>query len=234
MTRTTRTTRIINLEKYIEFPSTTDKVEGFSGINFHFNSQIIAKIEQARQRGHGLHISRKLQTKLRCCSLIGLESYLQSGLSICTYYQQEDREEAVIKSLLSPDGDIMHQISSYYLHHHQLCTQITSTHYWLMQQLTLHLAWQRTRLGDYLAWLVAILAMLGLLVAYPQGIFTNLMALGIVILLTWGLQKLCKVMFGLGTRALDNWAIAQFLILSSSSQLWQQEMAKLFLKYLVV
>lgn len=235
-TRTgTRTgTRTINLDKYIEFSTATKKADRGSGINFHFSPQIITKIQQAKQRGHRLHISKQLQTKLRYCSLIGIESYFQSGLSICTYYQQDDSEQPVIKSLLSPDGDMLHQISSYYLNHHQFCAEITSAHYWLLQQLTRPLAWQQTRLGDILAWLVAVLLMLGLVIAYPQGIITNIGALAIVILVTWGLQKLLRFIFSFGARALDRWAIAQFLSFSHSPQPWQQKMARLFLKYLVI
>ncbi len=222
--------RTINLEKYIEFPVAATKMDGFSGINFHFNPQIIAKIHQAQQRGHRLHVSKQLQTQLRCSALLGIESYLQSGLSICTYYQEEDREEPVIKSLLSPDGDMLHQVCGYYLNHQQ----ITSAHYWLLQQLTRHLAWQQTRIVNILAWSIAVLIILGLLLAYPQGITTNILAWGIVILVTWGLQKLLKFIFRFQSEHLEQWAIAQFLSLSTSPQPGQQKMAKFFLQYLVV
>lgn len=224
-------TRTINLEKYIEFPAATAKVEGFSGINFHFDSQVVAKIHQAQQRGIRLHISKQLQTKLRCSALLGLESYIQSGLSICTYYRMEDHEEPVIKSLLSPDGDMLHQIASNYLH--QDYGQITTAHYWLLPQLTRHLAWQRTRIVDILAWSIAILCIIGLFLAYPQGITANILAWGIVILITWGLQKLLKFIFRFQAGSLDQWAIAQFLSLSTSPQPGQQKMARFFLKYFV-
>lgn len=226
--------RTINLEKYIEFPAATTKIDGFSGINFHFNSQIITKIHQAEQRGYRLYISKQLQTQLRCCALLGLESYLQSGLSICTYYQRDDYEEPVIKSLLSPDGDMLHQVSSYYLNHHQFCPQITSAHYWLLQQLTRNLAWQRTRIVDVLAWITAVFLMLGLLFAYPQGITTNILAWGIVILVTWGLQKLLRFILKFRAEGVDQWAIARFLSLSTSPQPGQQKVAKFFLQYLVI
>ena len=226
-------TRTINLEKYIEFPATSG-ISDFSGINFHFNSQILAKIHQAKQKGHRLHISKQLQTQLRCCSLLGRESYFQSGLSICTYYQQNDYEEPVIKSLLSPDGDMLHQVSSHYLNQSQLCHEITSAHHWLLPQLTRSLTWQRTRLGDMLAWLIAVLLILGLFLAYPQGITANILAWGIVILVIWGLQKLLRFIFSFGAKSLDQWAIAQFLSLSSSPQPGQQKMARFFLHHLVV
>lgn len=226
-------TRTINLEKYIEFPAATTKADGFSGINFHFDSQVIAKIHQAQQRGTRLQVSKELQTQLRCCALLGLESYIQSGLSICTYYQREDCEEPVIKSLLSPDGDMLHQVSSYYLNHHS-CHQITSAHYWLLQQLTRHLAWQQTRIVDILAWSIAILCILGLLLIYPQGITANILAWGIVLLVTWGLQKLLKFIFRFQAGSLDQWAIAKFLSLSTSPQQGQQKMARFFLQHFVV
>jgi hypothetical protein len=226
-------TRTINLEKYIEFPAATTKVDGFSGINFHFDSQVIAKIHQAQQRGTRLQVSKQLQTQLRCCALLGLESYIQSGLSICTYYQRDDHEEPVIKSLLSPDGDMLHQVSSYYLSH-QSCHQITSAHYWLLQQLTRHLAWQQTRIVDILAWSIAILCILGLFIAYPQGITANILAWGIVLLVTWGLQKLLKFIFKFQAGSLEQWAIDKFLSLSTSPQRGQQKMAKFFLQYFVV
>jgi len=225
--------RTINLEKYIEFPATTQGIDAISGINFHFNSQIIAKIHQAKQRGQRLYISKQLQTQLRCCSLLGKESYFQSGLSICTYYQQNDCEEPVIKSLLSPDGDMLHQVSSHYLHH-QFCHEITSAHHWLLPQLTRSLAWQQTRLGDMLAWSIAILLVLGLFLIYPQGITANILAWGIVILVIWGLQRLLRFIFSFGTKSLDQWAIAQFLSFSSSPQPGRQKMARFFLQYLVV
>lgn len=224
-------TRTINLEKYIEFPATTT-IDGFSGINFHLDSQVIAKIHQAQQRGIRLHISKQLQTQLRCCALLGLESYIQSGLSVCSYYQREDCKEPVIKSLLSPDGDMLHQIARGYLH--EDFNQVTAAHYWLLPQLTRHLAWQRTRIVDVLAWSIALLCILGLLVAYPKSITANILAWGIVILVTWGLQKLLKFIFRFQAGSLDQWAIGKFLSLSTSPQPGQQKMAKFFLQYFVV
>ena len=229
-----KVTKTINLEKYIEFASPTKSLDAFSGVNFHFNSQIIAKIHQAKHRGYRLQISRQLQTNLRCCSLIGQESYFQSGLSVCSYYRQDKQEEPVIKSLISPEGGMVNQVSSYYLDRHQLCNEITTAHYWLVQQLTQQLAWQQTRVVDILSWLLAIGLVGGLILVYPQGIFTNIVALAVVVVGVLLLQKLLKTIISLGAVELDQWAIAWFLSLGSSPHPWQQQLAKFFLEYLVI
>ena len=225
--------KTINLEKYIEFPTLSKSIDTFAGINFHCNAQILDKIQQAQQRGDRLHFSKKLRTNLRCCALLGTSSYLQSGLSICTYFQQDDYAEPVMKSLISVDGDVINQISSDCLSH-QLRPQLTTAHYWFLQQITRQLPWQRTFIVDLLAWSIAILLILCLIIAYPQGVLTNLLALGIVLIIMWGLQKILKFLLSFNAKAIDRWAIAKFLNFSISPQPWQQKMAKLFLQHIIV
>jgi hypothetical protein len=225
--------KTINLEKYIEFPTLSKSIDNFAGINFHCHAQVLDKIQQAQQRGDRLHFSKQLRTNLRCCALLGTSSYLQSGLSICTYYQQDDYAEPVMKSLISADGDVINQISGDCLSH-ELRPQLTTAHYWFLQQITRQLTWQRTLIVDLLAWSIATLLIVALILAYPQGIITNIVALVMAVLIIWILQKFFKFLLNFNAKAIDRWAIAKFLSFSTSPQPWQQKMAKLFLQHIVV
>lgn len=225
--------KTINLEKHIEFPVLSKNIDTFAGINFHCNAQILDKIQLAKQRGDRLHFSKQLRTNLRCCALLGTSSYLQSGLSICTYYQQDDYAEPVMKSLISADGDVINQISGDCLSH-ELRPQLTTAHYWFLQQITRQLAWKRTLIIDLIAWSIAILLIVALILSYPQGIITNIVALVMAVIIIWILQKFFKFLLSFNAKAIDRWAIAKFLSFSISPQPWQQKMAKLFLQYIVV
>ncbi|NJL90516.1 MAG: hypothetical protein HC916_12550 [Coleofasciculaceae cyanobacterium SM2_1_6] len=225
--------KTINLEKYIEFPTLSKSTDTFAGINFHCHGQMLDKIQQAQQRGDRLHFSKQLRTNLRCCALLGTSSYLQSGLSICTYYHQDGYAEPVMKSLISTDGEVINQISGDCLRH-QLYPQLTTAHYWFLQQITRKLVWQRTLIVDLLAWSIATLLIVALILAYPQGIITNIVALVMAVIIIWILQKILKFLLSFKAKAIDQWAIAKFLSFSISPQPWQQKMAKLFLQYIVV
>ncbi|NES25100.1 MAG: hypothetical protein F6K41_40890 [Symploca sp. SIO3E6] len=148
----------LNLERYIKINQ--EKIHShvlFHSISFHLESELLTKIQQAQQIGSPLEISSKLLADLRYSVLIDRENCIQTGLTFYTYYWQDGSEEALMRSVIATDGDILHQIQSECLQEPQFCHQIASAHYWLIEQLLSQL-----RLGtvvhlNFLAWLMSLL-----------------------------------------------------------------------------
>jgi hypothetical protein len=103
------------------------------GIRFNLDKDILQKIQQAQHTGRHLHISRELLTDLRYYALLEEDNHLQSGLTFCTYYLRSGSEEALMRSVISADGDIFHQIKSDCLESPNFCRRIASAHYWLIR-----------------------------------------------------------------------------------------------------
>ena len=70
------------------------------------------------------------------------EIYLQLGLTFYTCYSDEQKNQIekkkLFRSVISPDGDILHQISSSSLQHPDF-PEISAAHHWLTAQLLNHL-----------------------------------------------------------------------------------------------
>ncbi|HBB30878.1 MAG TPA: hypothetical protein DDZ80_12950 [Cyanobacteria bacterium UBA8803] len=171
------------------------------GIRFTLDKEILQRIKQAKQMGYRLDISRPLLTDLRYVSLIDSENRLQSGLAFCTYYCRGESEEALMRSVISLDGDIVNQIRSDCLERPNFCRELASAHYWLIEQLLTQL-----RLGalvrlnlllSLLCWGLALL-IVGAMVILALPDFLNnpwmfLVALVMVCLLEAGLQRLLRL-----------------------------------------
>lgn len=131
---------------------------------FDLNEQALRKIHQARIRNYPLYVPCSLRILLLRLALshIGVttsnrrkkaNTYLLPGLTFYTCYAdgQEDqklehtyftpsraKKKKLLRSLISPDGDILHQICSSSLQHPYF-SEISSTHHWLTTQLLNHL-----------------------------------------------------------------------------------------------
>ncbi|NET58654.1 MAG: hypothetical protein F6K47_21610 [Symploca sp. SIO2E6] len=148
----------LNLDRYIKINQ--ERIRSrvlLHSISFHLESELLTQIQQAQQTGSTLEISPELLTNLRYSALIDGENCLQTGLTFCTYYWQDGSEEALMRSVIATDGDILHQIRSDCLQEPQFCHQITGAHYWLIEQLL-----RQLRLGTLvnlnpLAWVLSLL-----------------------------------------------------------------------------
>jgi hypothetical protein len=141
------------------------------GVRFHLDKDILAEIQRARETGRSVTISGQLLADLRVWALLGRENYPTSSLVFSTYYQQGDAEEALMRSTISPDGNILNQIRADCLERPDFCDNIAAAHYWLIAQLLGQLPLGAIRRFHWLPWglsvvivAVGVLPFIGLLV----------------------------------------------------------------------
>lgn len=130
---------------------------------FNLNEQALRKIHQVRTKNFPLHIPCSLRLRLLRDALLKREVrilnrrktkiYLQPGLTFYTYYSDEQEtqklgrsyftpsiieKKKLLRSVISPDGDILHQICGSSLQHPYF-SEISAAHHWLTAQLLNHL-----------------------------------------------------------------------------------------------
>lgn len=150
----------------------------FHGVRFTLDKESLHQIQQAQQMGDSLKLSRQLLTDLRYYALIDDENRWQSGLSFCTYYQRGNSQEALMRSVIGMDGDIIHQIQRNCLERPNFSRQISAAHYWLIEQVM-----RQLRFGEYVpltglinvfAWGLALLIALLLVIPFIPVFLNNL------------------------------------------------------------
>lgn len=133
-------------------------------IFFDLDKQALQKIHQARIRDCSIYLPCSLRILLLRHALLHIgvitperrkkaNSYLLPGLAFYTCYSddQEDqvfdhtyftpsiaKKKKLLRSLISPDGDVLNQICSSSLQHPYFL-EISATHHWLTTQLLNHL-----------------------------------------------------------------------------------------------
>ena len=131
---------------------------------FDLDEQALRKIHQARIRNYPLYVPCCLRILLLRLALshIGVttsnrrkkaNTYLLPGLTFYTCYADKQegqklkhtyftpsraKKKKLLRSLISPDGDILHQICSSSLQHPYF-SEISAAHHWLTTQLLNHL-----------------------------------------------------------------------------------------------
>lgn len=226
----------LNLEPYItiEKERITRKRVVFHSIRFNLDKDILKTIQQAQETGRRLYLSRKLLSDLRYYVLIDGENLLQSGLTFYTYYQRGGFNEALMRSVISTDGDIFHQIKSDCLERPNFCRQLVSAHYWLIDQL-LH----QLRLGTFfrlnlLSWGLSLLITGVTLIPYIQQLIEVnpwlLLAPVVMVLL---LQRILQPLLLLFLPILGRWALRKLLSGLLSRKPLEKKIAKGILGWLV-
>ncbi len=219
----------LNLEPYIKVDKEQigRKRVLFHSIRFNLDKDILRQIQHAQQTGRPLAISRELLTDLRYYALIDGESRLQSGLTFYTYYLRGSLEEALLRSVISTDGDIIHQIKSDCLEHPKFCRQITSAHYWLIEQLLSQLRLRAQLKVNQLSWALSLLIVAAIVIPYlPQLIQASPWTLLAPIVMSWLLQVGLKHLLRLLLPTLGRWALRQLLSSLLSRQLLEKKIAK--------
>jgi hypothetical protein len=112
-----------------------DRNSIFPSINFHLNSDRLLKLERYRAKHRFIKLSSTFVSNFRYLASIDRQNYLHSGLTFCTYYQQDERKQIAIRSVIFLNGEINQQICSDLLQHPELARQLISLHYWLSEQL---------------------------------------------------------------------------------------------------
>lgn len=200
----------------------------FHGVRFHLDKDILAAIQLARETSHPATISGELLADLRVWVLLGPENPPPSSLVFSTYYQDGDVAEALMRSTISPDGNILHQIRADCLERPDFCNNIAAAHYWLIAQLLgqLRLGTIRRRFR-WLPWglsvlivAVGVLPFLGLLVQVSPWLL--LVPLVLVGLLQIVLRPLLVWLFP----TLGCWQQRQLLSGLLSRQGWRRAIAQ--------
>jgi len=226
----------LNLDPYIQVDKEqiTRKRVLFHGIHFHLDKDILTSIQQAQETGRPLEISHQLLADLRYYALIDGESRLQSGLTFCTYYLRGGVEEALMRSVISTDGDIIHQIKSDCLERPKFCYTIASAHYWLIDQLLSQLRLRVLLKVNLLSWALSILITAGTVIPYIQQLMQSSpwMLLAPVVM-SWFLQVGLKRLLMLLLPSVGRWALRQLLARLLSQSLLDKKIAKGILAWLV-
>ncbi|MEA5469670.1 hypothetical protein [Spirulina sp. 06S082] len=144
----------LHLERYIRFlkERRPDRRVVYHGIHFHLNEEVLEQIQQARSQGHSLFVRPKFIADLRYYLLFDEYSGLKCGINVSTHYFQDNSEQAVLRSLIGLDGDILYQIDRRYLDRPELALSLTSAHYWLIEQLLDKLRLEGTLWLNFLSW----------------------------------------------------------------------------------
>lgn len=126
-----------------------------------------------------------------------------------------------MRSVISTDGDILHQIKRDCLERPNLCRQIAAAHYWLIEQLLSQLrlrAFLKLKL-QLLSWGLSLLIVAALVIPFvPQLIELNLGLLLVPLLMVWLLQMLLQRLLGLFLPSIHRWAWRRYL----SGLLWRK------------
>ena len=151
-----RSSRKYNLASYIKI----EEGQFF----FDLDEQALRKIHQARIRNYPLYVPCSLRIRLLRLALLHIgvitsnrrkkaNTYLLPGLTFYTCYADEQenqklkhtyftasttKKKKLLRSLISPDGDILYQICSSSLQHPYF-SEISAAHHWLTTQLLNHL-----------------------------------------------------------------------------------------------
>lgn len=206
--------KALNLEDCIQFEQerVTRSRTIYHSIRFNLDQDALQKIQYAREIGRRLYISREHLANLGYWALIDPENHLQSSLTFYTYYLQENSQEALMRSVISIDGEVLHQIKRDCLEQPDFCGQIACAHYWLIDQLITQLrigaVLNLARLAWILSWIIAAVIVLPFIPLLIQVSPWLLLALVLMLwLLHRGLQHLLMVLLPLFRR----WTLRQLL-----------------------
>lgn len=191
----------------------------FRFIRLSLNKQSLKTILRARFHGQRLYIDRPLLAQLRYCALSDGEnrhkgSRFQSGLTFCTYYApQMESENMVMRSVISPDGDIMHQIRRDCFDYPNRCRAIATAHHWILEQLLNHLGIKPTAMSlTWLSWglsfLIVVIVIFCAITFYRVNLLWMLLAAVVMLLL---LQLILKRLLRLLLPSVKAWVFGQLL-----------------------
>lgn len=221
--------KVLNLEQYIHIDKEriTRRRILFHGIRFHLDKDILKKIQQAQELGDSLQISRELLADLRYYALTNGENCLQSGLTFCTYYLRDGSQDALMRSVISIDGDIIHQIKNDCLESPDFCSTLVSAHYWLIDQLLGQLRMRAFLKLNQLSWGLSVVIVVLTIIPYiQQFIQTNPWTLLIPVVMSWLLQVVLKRLLRSFLPIMSRWILRRVLSGLLSRKSLQKRIAK--------
>ncbi|MEA5418571.1 hypothetical protein VB712_04980 [Spirulina sp. CCNP1310] len=177
------------------------------GVTFHLNSTTLGRITLAQQRGQNLHIPWRFLVEFWRYALVDHRGCLQSALSFMTIYPLATGEKPLLKTLISLDGDIIHQVCADCLDYPTLTLNLSAAHYWLIQQLVGRLTLGGKALVNRAAWGVSSLLTVGYGVS--QGI--EMLQGGWLLVQEMAIASLLLVTTKLATQGLLRFALPTLL-----------------------
>jgi len=224
----------LNLERYIKINQ--EQIHShvlFHSISFHLESELLTKIQQAQQIGCSLEISSKFLADLRYSVLVDGENCLQTGLTFYTYYWQDGSEEALMRSVIAIDGDILHQIQSGCLQEPQFCQQIASAHYWLIEQLLSQL-----RLGavvhlNSFAWVMSSVTTTPIAITNLENLLQGEPWMWLIpVVMLWLLKLVWQVLLSWVFPMISRWFFRRLLSGLLSANTMEHQIARRILRWL--
>lgn len=219
----------LNLESCIKFnkEQITRKRVVFHSLHFNLDKDVLLTIQQAQETGRCLDISRTLLADLRAWAMIDGENCLQSALTFYTYYLRGGVKEALMRTVISPDGDIFHQIKNDCLERPIFCRQIAAAHYWLIDQILCQLRLRAIFKFNQLAlWISLLITGIVVIVFMPLLMKINpwllLPLLVISLLLQMILRSLLRVILPIIGRGTMGYVLSGLL----SRKLWEKRISK--------
>ena len=231
--------KTLNLEGYITMER--ERISRsrilFHGIRFNLDKDVLLQIQYAKDTNRRLEISPEFLADLRHYTLIDGENSLQSGLTFCTYYGNGKAKEALIRTVISLDGDIMQQIKRDCLENHHFYRQIATCHYWLIEQLLSQL-----RLGSLVklnlliiivSWTIALLMMAAMVMLFISEFLNHPWMFLVAVVMTWLLQVGLLFLLRLFLPRIRHWIFRRILLGFLSYKPGDNGMAKQILVWLV-
>ncbi len=207
---------ILHLERSIRFVKErlSPQQTVVRGLNFHLNAADLDQIQQARRQGQALHLPSRFLRDLRAYLIFPAEGTVPLTLTIATYYYASPAAdgEALIRSAIALEGDVLHQICDRCLADPELALALTSAHYWLIDQLLTRLKLDVQAALAYLTRGLQIVIFLACAASQlEQWLTLNWLSLLGSALLTWGLPWLVRPLLAHLWLHLQRWLLRQML-----------------------
>ncbi|MEC4983045.1 MAG: hypothetical protein SAJ37_05190 [Oscillatoria sp. PMC 1068.18] len=184
----------------------------FHGVNFYLSEAYLEEIEVARKTGTKLNLSRPLLNDWRYYALFDEQNRLQSGLTFSTYYEQDNFNIPLMRSVISLDGDIFHQVAHDCLSLPDFALKISSAHYWLIEQLFVQLRLEAQNWLNWFSWgLSLIIVAVTVLGNLEKLLPINPITLLAPLLMSWLLEVGIKRLLLLILPRLRRWLLRQLL-----------------------
>ncbi|MDY6781689.1 MAG: hypothetical protein SW833_03900 [Cyanobacteriota bacterium] len=181
------------------------------GIEFQLTPELLERIQIAKSRRETLYFKSSFLTELR--------NYAMSGdaIAFSTFYGESATEEAVMRSLISFEGEMNHQVCRYWLEDAALALQIISCHHWLISQILRGLSLGPVRSHNGIAWGIVALIGAGIL-AFNWQNFLVAGGTGWLVLLVflWLVQRAIAFILNRLSPGLRRWFLYQMLFGSFS------------------
>ncbi|AFZ19867.1 hypothetical protein [Allocoleopsis franciscana] len=228
--------RVLNLEPYIQFEQeriSRSRVV-FHSIRFNLDQDVLQQIQSAKEVGCRLDFSPKFLADLRYYALIDAQNHLRSELTFYTYFVQGGYPEALMRSVISSDGEVLHQIKSNCLEYPEFCRQITLAHHWLINQLLSQLHLKGLVKGKLLVRVLSWLTVVAIALLWiPLLIQINPWLLWVMLFAALLLQRVLQNLIWLRLPSLSRWIWRKLLSGLLSHKPLDQTIAKGILARLV-